>query len=95
MKHKIDMRNSPRRAHFEYFLRMANPFVGVTVNVDAAELVAACRREGRSFYAAMIHAAARAANHAAVDEIVDGVEDLVDAGVCASFIEFLGEFPVF
>ena len=62
MKHKIDMRNSPRRAHFEYFLRMANPFVGVTVNVDATELVAACRREGRSFYAAMIHAAARAAN---------------------------------
>ena len=49
MKHKIDMRNSPRRAHFEYFLRMANPFVGVTVNVDATELVAACRREGRSF----------------------------------------------
>ena len=62
MKHRIDMGNSPRRAHFEYFLHMANPFVGVTVNVDVTDLVAACRREGQSFYAAMIHAAARAAN---------------------------------
>lgn len=90
MKHKIDMRNSPRRAHFEYFLRMANPFVGVTVNVDATELADACRREGRSFYAAMIHAAARAANR--VPElrrrIIDG--EVWEYDICpTSHIELL------
>ena len=83
-KHKIDMRNSPRRAHFEYFLRMANPFVGVTVNVDATELVAACRREGRSFYAAMIHAAA--VQRAEINE--DGDPDSMLFITCLPWIHY-------
>ena len=82
MKHKIDICASPRRAHFAYFKGMANPFVGVTVNVDVTGLVHACRRDGRSFYAAMIHAAARAANR--VPElrrrIIDG--DVWEYDVC-------------
>ena len=40
-------------------------------------------------------AASGAADHFSIDEVFDHGEDLVDAGVCASSIEFLGEFPVF
>ena len=36
-----------------------------------------------------------AADHFSIDEVFDHGKDLVDAGVCASSIEFLGEFPVF
>ena len=31
----IQMEQDPRKAHFEYFHAMANPYVGLTVNVDA------------------------------------------------------------
>ncbi len=62
MKRKIDLSTYPRRAHFEYFRSMANPFAGVTANVDVTELVRRCKSEGRSFYTAMIHVAAIAAN---------------------------------
>lgn len=62
MKRRIDLSTYPRRAHFEYFLGMPNPFAGVTADVDVTGLANRCKAENRSFYAAMIHAAAIAAN---------------------------------
>lgn len=90
MKRKIDFSRDPRRAHFEYFRNMANPFVGITANVDVTGLVLRCKREGHSFYTAMIHAAAIAANR--VPElrrrIVDG--EVWEYDVCpTSHIELL------
>ena len=58
----IDMKTYPRRAHFEHFTAMPNPFAGVTVNVDVTALRAFCRDRGASFTLAFLHAAARAAN---------------------------------
>ena len=58
----IDMETYPRRAHFEYFTKLQYPYVGVTVNVDIAEILKYSRRHRRSFYLTFLHAAALAAN---------------------------------
>lgn len=58
----IDMDGYPRRAHFDYFRALQNPYVGVTVDVDVTALRDFCRARGASFYLAFMHAAARAAD---------------------------------
>lgn len=74
MKRIIDMSNYPRRSHFEYFGRMAFPYVGLTANVDVTNLIRFAREKGGSTFHAVLWAAAKAAN--AVPElrqrIVDG-----------------------
>lgn len=58
----IDMETYPRRAHFDYFRTMTNPYVGVTVNVDVSAAVEFCKRGSCSFYLMMIHLSALAAD---------------------------------
>ncbi len=60
--HFVDMDQYPRRAHFAHFLTQPNPHLGVTVEVDVTELVSLCRARDWSFYLAMIHLTALAAN---------------------------------
>lgn len=60
--HLIDLRQYPRRAHFDYFRTLAYPYVGTTVDVDVTEIVQYCRTRKRSFYLAFMHAAALAAD---------------------------------
>ena len=87
---QIDMEAYPRRAHFEHFLAMPNPFVGVTVDVDATSLKAYCAEKGVSFTLAFTHAAALAAN--AVPQLRQRVRDgrIVEYEACGtSHIELL------
>lgn len=63
----IDMDAYPRRAHFDYFRSLPYPYAGTTADVDATEALEYARREGRSFYLTLLHAAALA---------VDGVPEL-------------------
>lgn len=58
----IDMEKDPRRAHFDYFRSLPYPYVGVTQAVDVTALVRFCREKGVSFFLAMLHAAALAAD---------------------------------
>lgn len=58
----IDLQQYPRKAHFDYFRSLANPSVGVTVEVDVTDLLAFCRERKVSFYLAFMHAAALAAD---------------------------------
>ena len=58
----VDMSREPRRDQFAYFQTLANPYVGVTVQVDVTELAAWCRETGSSFFLAVLYAAVRAAN---------------------------------
>lgn len=58
----IPLSDYPRRDHFQYFASLPNPYVGVTVNVDVTELVAACKAAKASFYLCFMHAAALAAD---------------------------------
>lgn len=52
----------PRRAHFEYFGSMADPYAGVTVEVDATRFLSACRERGLPFFLSFLYCAGRAAN---------------------------------
>ena len=58
----VDMSREPRRDQFAYFQTLANPYVGVTVQVDVTEPADWCRETGTSFFLAVLYAAARAAN---------------------------------
>lgn len=58
----IDLATYPRRTHFEYFRRMANPYVGCTVEVDVTAFQAALKRRGEPFFLSFLRCAALAAN---------------------------------
>ena len=60
--HVVDLSRDPRRAQFDYFRSLANPYVGVTVAVDVTQVLAWTKRTGSSFFLAVLYAAARAAN---------------------------------
>ena len=61
-KRILNLDTYPRRAHYEYFRAMSNPYVGVTVQTDVTELAAFCKENRFFFYLTFIHAAALAAN---------------------------------
>ena len=46
----VDMSREPRRDQFAYFQTLANPYVGVTVQVDVTDLSERCRETGASFF---------------------------------------------
>lgn len=60
--HYIDMDNYARKEHFAYFRAMANPFVGVTVNVDITSLLKTIKKEGLPFFLTINYIIGRAAN---------------------------------
>ena len=39
----LDWESYPRRGHFEYFNAMADPYVGLTAEVDVTRFLAVCR----------------------------------------------------
>ncbi len=60
--HVVDMEREPRREQFAYFRTLANPYVGVTVNVDVTAALEWSGRTGNSFFLTVLYAAVRAAN---------------------------------
>ena len=58
----LDLSAYPRRAQFDLFRSLSNPYVGVTVQTDVTELVVLCKRNSWSFYLAFLRVAALAAN---------------------------------
>lgn len=58
----LDMTQDPRRAQFDYFRTLANPYVGLTVPVDVTALRAWTERTGSSFFLCCLYAIVRAAN---------------------------------
>ena len=73
---RIDMETYPRRAHFEHFIGMAYPYVGMTVDVDVTDLLALCRERKYSFYLMVLHAVALA-----VDEVPEFRRRIDQAGI--------------
>ena len=78
---RIDMETYPRRAHFEHFIGMAYPYVGMTVEVDVTELLALCKAKKLSFYLMVLHAVALA-----VDEVPE-FRRRIDQGGIVEFDE--------
>lgn len=58
----IDMNRDPRRAQFDYFCSLANPYAGVTVNADITALLDWTKRMGSNFFLTLLYAVSRAAN---------------------------------
>lgn len=69
----IDLGAYPRRAHFEYFSSMANPYVGATVMVDITDFDARRRALGFPFFLSLLYCVGRAAN--AVPELRQRILD--------------------
>ncbi len=58
----IDMNSYSRKNHFEYFDKMAIPYVGVTVNVDITEFIKCIKENNFPFFLSFCYCAVRAAN---------------------------------
>lgn len=69
----IDWERYPRRAHFEYFNSMPDPYAGVTVEVDVTQFLAACKEAKTPFFLSFLYCAGRAAN--AVPELRQRILD--------------------
>lgn len=76
----IDMSADPRRAQFEHFLTMRDPYVSVTANCD----ITALRRADKPFFLTLLHCAVNAAN--AVPELRRRLRgtDVVEYDTCLS-----------
>ena len=58
----IDKSTWPRRGMYDYFSGVSNPFYSVTVQLDVTDLAAWARREGLSFYYALVYLCTEAVN---------------------------------
>lgn len=58
----IDSEKYVRRDHFKMFAAMANPYVGMTVNVDITDWLGRIKDKGYPFYLSLLYCVARAAN---------------------------------
>jgi chloramphenicol O-acetyltransferase type A len=56
------MSKYPRKAHFDYFRKMAYPYVGFTANVDVTDFVRSVNRNQLPFFLSLCYAVAQAAN---------------------------------
>ncbi|WP_312940139.1 CatA-like O-acetyltransferase [Oscillibacter sp.] len=81
-KRIVDMTGDPRREQFAYFSTMANPYVGVTCQVDITALVEKIRRDGAPFFLSLTYEVMTAAN--AVPELRRRIEGgrVVEYGSC-------------
>ena len=62
MYREIDLNTYARRAHFDYFRGLANPYVGVTVNVDITDFRRWQQARGLPFFLSFLYVAGRAVN---------------------------------
>lgn len=58
----LNMDTYPRRAHFDYFRTMAYPYVGLTVEVDITDFLAAVKQRGLPLFLCLCYCAGQAAN---------------------------------
>lgn len=80
----LDLSGDPRRAHFDYFRAMANPYVSVTAECDITRLHEAVKERGWPFFLTALHCAVNAAN--AVPELRRRIrgEQVVEYDRCLS-----------
>ena len=69
----IDMSTFPRKDHFNYFKKMAYPYVGVTVNVDITDFLIKLKENKLPFFLTFLYNVSNAAN--AVPELRQRIYD--------------------
>ncbi len=70
---KIDMETYERKAGFEYFKKLAFPYVGITSNVDITEIERLRKEKNMPFFLTVLYIASQAANR--VPEIRRRIND--------------------
>ena len=80
----LDLAAYPRRAHFDYFRQMANPYLSVTASCDITALRRLTQERGLPFFLTVLHCAINAAN--AVPELRQRIrgKDIVEYDRCLS-----------
>lgn len=58
----LDLENFPRRKHFDFYKDMANPYVGMTAEVEITEFLADCRAKKLPFFLTFLHLVGQTAN---------------------------------
>ena len=58
----ISLADYPRRAHFDYFSSMAQPYAGLTVSVEIQDFLQVTREKGFPFFLSFLYCVARSAN---------------------------------
>ena len=61
-KKRLDMEKYPRKEHFRYFIKMAYPYVGITVNVDITNWTKKRKEAGNPFFLSFLYEVIHAAN---------------------------------
>ena len=61
-KKRLDMEKYPRKEHFRYFMKMAYPYVGITVNVDITSWIKKRKEAGNPFFLSFLYEVIHAAN---------------------------------
>ena len=81
---QLDLAAYPRRAHFDYFRQMANPYLSVTASCDITALRRLTQERGLPFFLTVLHCAINAAN--AVPELRQRIrgKDIVEYDRCLS-----------
>lgn len=76
----IDMNTWPRAEVFRFFSAVSNPFYAVTFQLDVTGLAAWAKREGCSFYYALVHLCTQAVNQVEAFryDMADGQVTLLD-----------------
>ena len=80
----LDLAAYPRRAHFDYFRQMTNPYLSVTASCDITALRRLTQERGLPFFLTVLHCAINAAN--AVPELRQRIrgEGIVEYDRCLS-----------
>lgn len=58
----LDWETYPRKAHFAHFNSYANPYAGITVEVDITGFLQTCKREGYPFFLSFLYCIGNAGN---------------------------------
>ena len=61
----VDMKTYQRKSHFDYFINLGFPYVGVTVNTDITELLNTIKAKQLPFFFTICYSVSRAANQIA------------------------------
>ncbi|MDK2807510.1 MAG: chloramphenicol O-acetyltransferase type [Clostridiales bacterium] len=62
IRKKIEKEHYARLAHFSYFQSLANPYVGITINVDITDFLSHIKEKKQPFFLSFLYAVATAAN---------------------------------
>ena len=63
----IDVNSWKRKEHFNFFSKMASPYLGIVTEVDCTDCYAYAKERGHSFFATYLHKSMIAVN--AVEEL--------------------------